>query len=85
MKAASQKEPQYITDSKGKKVSVVLPIRQYQQMLEDLEELEDLRLYDSVKSRNEKTIPFTEYLKQRRGKKQWVRDSYYKNGTKAIR
>ena len=39
-------------------------------MLEDLEELEDLRLYDSVKSCNEKTIPFTEYLKQRRGKKQ---------------
>jgi hypothetical protein len=68
MKTSIKKEPQYITDKKGKKLSVVLSITQYKKMLEDLEELEDIRLYDAVKARKEKSIPFTQYL-QRRQKK----------------
>ena len=68
MKTTSKKEPQYITDKKGKKLSVVLSITQYNQILEELEELEDIRQYDAVKARKEKTIPFKQYL-QRRQKK----------------
>jgi len=68
MKASKTKDPQYITDKKGKKLSVILSITQYKKMLEELEELEDIRLYDNVKARKEKTIPFTQYL-QRRQKK----------------
>lgn len=49
--------PQYITDSKGKKLSVVLPIKDYQKILEKLEELEDLRLFDEGMSGNEPSIP----------------------------
>jgi hypothetical protein len=41
--------PQYITDSSGKKVSVILPIKEFQSLIEDLEELEDIRLYDKAK------------------------------------
>ena len=41
--------PQYITDNTGKKLSVVLPIKEYKKMLEELEELEDIRLYDEAK------------------------------------
>ncbi len=37
---------QYITDTQGKKVSVVLPIRSYKKILAELEEIEDLRAYD---------------------------------------
>ena len=69
MKTGLQKEPQYITDKKGKKLSVVISIAQYHQMLEELEELDDIRLYDAVKSRKEKTTPFDQYLKQRHRKK----------------
>ncbi len=36
--------PQYITDDKGKKLSVVLSIKEYKKMVEELEELEDIRL-----------------------------------------
>lgn len=68
MKAVSTKEPQFITDKKGKKLSVVISITEYKKMLEDLEELEDIRLYDAVKSRNEKSIPFTQYLQRRKKK-----------------
>lgn len=41
--------PQYIIDNKGNKLSVILPVKDYQKMVEDLEELEDIRLYDEAK------------------------------------
>ena len=69
MKTAVRKEPQYITDKKGKKLSVVISISQYNQMMEEIEELEDIRLYDTVKARKEKTISFEQYLQRRRKKK----------------
>jgi len=42
--------PQYITDQIGNKVSIILPIRDYERMIEELDELEDIRLYDEAKS-----------------------------------
>ena len=68
MKAVLKKEPQYITDKKGKKLSVVISITEYKKMLEELEELEDIRLYDAVKARKEKSLPFTQYLQRRKQK-----------------
>lgn len=41
--------PQYITDESGKKLSVVLSIEEYEALLEELEELEDIRLFDEGK------------------------------------
>jgi hypothetical protein len=58
--------PQYITDNKGRKISVVLPVKDYERMIEDLEELEDIRLYDEVKAKKEKSIPFGQYLQARK-------------------
>ena len=57
--------PQYITDEQGKRVSVILSIQQWQEMLDELEELTDIRLYDEVKARNEPTITLAEYKRQR--------------------
>ena len=58
-------QPQYITDAQGKRVSVILPMQQWQQVLDQLEELEDIRLYDQVKARQEPTTSLDEYLKKR--------------------
>ena len=85
MKAVLKKEPQYITDKKGKKLSVVISITEYKKMLEELEELEDIRLYDAVKARKEKSLPFTQYLQRRKQKHAWVQNQHHKNGAKAIR
>jgi len=60
---------QFITNEKGKKLAVILPIKEYEKMLDELEELEDIKLYDEVKSREEEAIPFDEYLKLRKQKK----------------
>ena len=56
--------PQYITDNKGKKLSVVLSIKDYQKIMDELEELEDIRQYDEVKALNEPSIPIDRAFKQ---------------------
>jgi PHD/YefM family antitoxin component YafN of YafNO toxin-antitoxin module len=56
--------PQYITDNKGNKISVVLPIKDFKAIMEELEELEDIKLYDEAKKEdNGERILFSEYLK----------------------
>ena len=44
----------YVVDENGKRVSVTLPVEEYERMLEELEELEDLRLYDEAKAEIER-------------------------------
>lgn len=64
--------PQYITDSTGKKISVILPINDFKAILEELEELEDIKLYDEAKKSNEPSIPIEDAFKiieeKRKGK-----------------
>lgn len=60
---------QFIIDDHGNKLAVILPLKDYQKMLDDLEELEDIKLYDEVKSRKEETVPFNDYIKNRKKKK----------------
>lgn len=60
-------KPKYITDEKGKKISVVLPIKHYEALLEELEELEDIKLYDEAKREDDgDRILFSDYLKYRK-------------------
>ena len=59
--------PQFINDINGQKSLVVLPIKDYELLLEELEELEDIRLYDEAKKDdNDGYILFSDYLKNRK-------------------
>ena len=49
--------PQYLTDKKGNRISVVIPITEFETIMDELEELEDIKLYDEGKSDNESSIP----------------------------
>lgn len=42
--------PRYIIDNIGKKLFVILPVKEYQKIMEKLEDLEDIRLYDRAKA-----------------------------------
>ncbi len=53
---------QYVTDTKGKKLSVVLSIKDYQKIMEELEELDD-RLYDEAMAGKEKSMPVEKAFK----------------------
>ena len=49
--------PQYIIDKKGNRVSVIIPVTEFEIIMEELEELEDIRLYDEAKADNQSSIP----------------------------
>ena len=49
-------DKQYITNDEGKKVAVILPIKDYKMMIEDLEALDDIRLYDEAKESKQEFI-----------------------------
>ena len=55
--------PQFITDAEGKRLSVVLGIQEFENMLEELEELEDIRSYDDAKTDKDPSIPIDEAFK----------------------
>ena len=46
-------ETQFLTDKKGKKTAVLISIKEYEKLMRDLEELEDIRLYDEAKKNDD--------------------------------
>lgn len=42
-------QKQFITDKKGNKLAIILSMKEYTKMVEELEELNDIKLYDSAK------------------------------------
>jgi hypothetical protein len=63
--------PKYITDNTGRKLSAIIPMNEFSSLIEQLEELEDIRLYDASKSDNEPALPKNkamEMLKEERKK-----------------
>jgi len=55
--------PQYITDTAGKSL-VILPKNEFDSLMEELEELEDIRLYDEAKKQDSgERIPMEEAFK----------------------
>lgn len=46
-------ETQFLTDEKGNRTAVVLPIKKYNKLIEKLEDLEDIRLYDEAKKEDD--------------------------------
>ena len=62
-------KPQYIKDSNGNNSMVVLSIKEFDSLMEELEELEDSKLYDQVKSEDKgERILFDDYLIKRKSK-----------------
>ena len=54
----------YIINDEGKKNEVVIDINDYQKILEELEELESIRAYDSAKESDDEAIPFTQAINE---------------------
>jgi len=44
--------PQYIKDANGKRSLVVIPISEFDKIMEELESIEDVKLYDQAKKKN---------------------------------
>lgn len=59
--------PQYIKDADDNESLVVLPAKEFEAMMESLDELDDIVLYDQAKKEDTgERVPFSEYLNPRR-------------------
>jgi len=52
-------QPQFITNTEGEKISVILPLAEYQELLEDLEDLATI-----AEQKDEATIPWETVKKE---------------------
>lgn len=56
--------PQYIKDANGEKSLVVLPAKEFDRLMEELEDMEDVRFYDEAKKNDTgERIPMEEAFK----------------------
>lgn len=64
---------QYLINEAGKKVSVVIPVKDYERMLEEIDELNCIKVYDKAKSSKQNFVPseiaFKEIDRKRKIKK----------------
>lgn len=54
--------PKFLIDTHQRKYAAVIPITEWQKIIEQLEEFEDIKAYDAAKAANSKTVPFTAHL-----------------------
>lgn len=61
--------PQYIKDANGNPSLVVLPAQEFESMMDELEELDDIRLFDEAKKEDTgERMLFSDYLNSRKAK-----------------
>jgi hypothetical protein len=55
-------EERYLVDDNGNRIGVVLDVKEYRRLLQDLEELESIRAYDVAKASGDEAIPFEQVI-----------------------
>ena len=55
-------QKQFIKDDDGNQVGIILSIAEYQALIEQLEELEDIIAYDKAKAEPSDSMPFKDFL-----------------------
>jgi PHD/YefM family antitoxin component YafN of YafNO toxin-antitoxin module len=59
-----QVHPQFVVDEKKKRKAVIIPFKEWEQIVEALEELDDIQAYDSAKETEQERIPFEDAVKE---------------------
>jgi hypothetical protein len=59
--------PEYIVDEQQRRKAVLLPLAEWDRILEDLEDLDDIRAFDSAKAGSQETIPFEQAVREIQG------------------
>ncbi|MDI6782098.1 MAG: hypothetical protein QME49_08365 [bacterium] len=54
----------YVTDEGGHRMGVLLDMKSYRKILEEIEELESIRAYDSAKASGDVSIPFEQAVSE---------------------
>jgi hypothetical protein len=60
--------PEYIVDEQKHRKAVLLPLAEWDRILEDLEDLDDIRAFDAAKAGSQETIPFEQAVREIQGR-----------------
>jgi hypothetical protein len=56
--------PQYLVDENQQRKAVVLPVDEWAWIVEELEELDDIRAYDQAKTGPQDAVPFEQAVRE---------------------
>ena len=56
--------PEYVVDEKQKRKAVLLPAAEWEQIVSELEELDDIRAYDAAQQHMTDRIPFEQAVQE---------------------
>jgi hypothetical protein len=72
-------ETRYVTDEKGERVGVILDVREYERLMEALEDLADLRAADetlqAISSGEEELLPLDEAVQEMEEERSRLREA----------
>jgi hypothetical protein len=54
----------FVTDKKGRKIAIQIPIKTYEKLVSDSEELEDIKEYRNSKAHSGNPIPFEQAFRE---------------------
>ena len=54
---------QFVTDDHGKTVAVIVPVKDYEKLMDELDELECIKAYDKAKARKQEFVPAADVFK----------------------
>lgn len=57
-------QEEYLVDEAGNRKAVVLPLDAWQQIKEELEELDDIRAYDEARAQPSEPVPFERAMRE---------------------
>ena len=63
---------QFITNEKGNKVGIILSIKDYEKLMDELDEVHTVRMYDKAKAEKLTFQPFEKVLVDNKRKRQLV-------------
>ena len=61
--------PEYLVDEQQHRKAVLLPVAEWERVVEELEDLDDIRAFDCAKSGPQEAIPFERAVRE-------IRDGY---------
>ncbi|MGA2059544.1 MAG: hypothetical protein ABSG67_03610 [Thermoguttaceae bacterium] len=56
--------PEYLVDEQNRKKAVVLPFSEWKQLMDELDELDDIRAYDQAKENPSEVIPLDDCIRE---------------------
>ena len=56
--------PEYVVDEKQQRKAVLLPVAEWERIVEELEELDDIRAFDRAKAGPQDSVPFEQAVRE---------------------